>query len=179
MGNELLDHKYYKEGLTTLIVIVVFIVLSIIIKKLTKRYANASHLSDHRTNLVSKYIDGFMIVLFFILIFAIWGVNSKDLFAVLSSTVAVIGVAFFAQWSILSNITSGIILFFTFPFRIGDVIKIHDKDFPIEAQIEDIKAFHTLLRTLEGELITYPNSLLLQKAVTIVPLKHEQKEFYD
>jgi hypothetical protein len=25
----------------------------------------------------------------------------------------------FAQWSILSNITSGIILFFSFPFKIG------------------------------------------------------------
>jgi small-conductance mechanosensitive channel len=110
---------------------------------------------------------------------AIWGVKPDQLFAVFSTTFAVIGVAFFAQWSILSNITSGMILFFSFPFRIGDVIKIHDKDFPLEAQIEDIKAFHTILRTLEGELITYPNSLLLQKAVTIVPLKHEEKEFYD
>ena len=43
------------------------------------------------------------------------------------------GVAMFAQWSILSNITSGIILFFSFPFKIGDLILIHDKDFPIEA----------------------------------------------
>lgn len=39
---------------------------------------------------------------------------------------------------------------------------------PIEAIIEDIKAFHLHIRTLEGELITYPNNLILQKAVSLV-----------
>jgi hypothetical protein len=61
----------------------------------------------------------------------------------------------FATWSILSNITAGVILFFFFPFRIGDTIKIHDKDFPIEAEIDDINAFHVFLITAEGEKITY------------------------
>ena len=175
----MIEHEYYKQGLSTVITIFVFIVLSYFIRKITRRYARASHLSEHRTNLISKYTDIFMTVLFCIIIIAIWGVKSDDLYTFFSATFAVIGVAFFAQWSILSNITSGIILFFSFPFRIGDVIKIHDKDFPIEAQIEDIKAFHTILRTREGEMITYPNSLLLQKSVAIVPVKQEDKEFYD
>lgn len=175
----MVENEYFRQGLSTVITLVIFLVLSYIIKNITRRYAAASHLSEHRTNLISKYLDIFMSILFFIVIFAIWGVKTEDLYAVFSTTFAVIGVAFFAQWSILSNITSGVILFFSFPFRIGDVIKIHDKDFPIEAQIEDIKAFHTILRTLEGELITYPNSLLLQKSVTIVPLKQEQKDFFD
>lgn len=173
------EHEYFKEILSTMITLAVFLLLTVFIKKFTRRYARNSHLSEHRTNLISKYIDIFMTILFIIIIFGIWGVKREQLYAVFSTTFAVIGVAFFAQWSILSNITSGIILFFSFPFRIGDVIKIHDKDFPIEAQIEDIKAFHTILRTLEGEMITYPNSLLLQKSVTIVPLKQEEKEFYD
>jgi small-conductance mechanosensitive channel len=34
--------------------------------------------------------------------------------------------------------------------------------------IEDIKGFYTVLRTAEGELITYPNNLLLQKGVSIL-----------
>lgn len=175
----MVEHEYFKEGLSTVIAIAFFVVLSFFIKKFTRKYARASHLSEHRTNLISKYIDIFMMIIFVIVIFAIWGVNRTQLYAVFSTTFAVIGVAFFAQWSILSNITSGIILFFSFPFRIGDVIKIHDKDYPIEGQIEDIKAFHTILRTRAGEMITYPNSLLLQKSVTIVPLKQEDKEFFD
>ncbi|MEL1244575.1 mechanosensitive ion channel domain-containing protein [Flavobacterium sp. DGU11] len=176
---EFQHYLYYKEILRTVITVIVFIALSQIIKRLTKRYARTAHLSEHRTNLITKYIDIFMMILFAVVMIAIWGVNSKDLYLVFSSTFAVIGVAFFAQWSILSNITSGMILFFTFPFRIGDVIRVHDKDFPIEAQIEDIKAFHTILRTRSGELITYPNSLLLQKGVSIIPIKQEDKEFYD
>ncbi len=175
----MIEHDYFKPGLSTVIAIVFFLVLSFIIKKFTKKYAQASHLSEHRTNLISKYIDIFITIVFFIVIFAIWGVKTEQLYALFTATFAVIGVAFFAQWSILSNITSGMILFFSFPFRIGDVIKIHDKDYPIEAQIEDIKAFHTILRTKEGEMITYPNSLLLQKSVSIVPLKQEEKEFFD
>lgn len=168
-----------KEVISTITTIVVFILLNFIIGKLTKRYAKASHLSEHRTNLISKYIDYAMFILFVLSLVAIWGIDPDGLFGFIGGTLAVIGVAFFAQWSILSNITSGVIMFFTFPFRIGDVIRVHDKDFPIEAQIEDIKAFHTILRTREGEIITYPNSLLLQKGVSIVPIKQEDKEFYD
>jgi len=171
--------EVYSEIIGTLITTAVFIILSVIIKKLIKRYARASHLSEHRTNLISKYIDFFMMAVYIVIIIAVWGLKAENLFQYLGGILTIIGVAFFAQWSILSNITSGIILFFSFPFRIGDVIKVHDKDFPIEAQIEDIKAFHTILRTRDGELITYPNSLLLQKGVSIVPLKQEDKEFYD
>jgi hypothetical protein len=39
-------------------------------------------------------------------------VQTKDIFIALSSITTVVGVAMFAQWSILSNITSGVILFF-------------------------------------------------------------------
>jgi len=176
---ELLHHEYFKQGLSTAITVIVFILLGAIIRKLTKSYARRAHLSEHRTNLITKYIDIFMTVLFCVIIIAVWGIDTKDLFTFITSALTIIGVAFFAQWSILSNITSGMILFFTYPFRIGDFIRIHDKDFPLEAQIEDIKTFHTILRTREGELITYPNSLLMQKGVSIVPVKQENKEFYD
>jgi len=119
---------------------------------------------------------------FFIAIIAlivIWGVQKKDILLTVSSITTVIGVAMFAQWSILSNITSGIILFFFFPFKIGDVIKIHDKDFPIQAEIEDINAFHVNLKTIDGERITYPNNLLLQKGISIIDTKIDDKEYTD
>ena len=59
-------------------------------------------------------------------------------------------------------------MFFSSPFRIGDTIKILDKDYPIEAKIIDIKSFYTLLKTAEGEQISLPNNLLLQKGIVIV-----------
>lgn len=51
-------------------------------------------------------------------------VQPKDVFNALSSITTVIGFAIYAQRSILSTITSGIILFY-FPSKIGDVIRIH------------------------------------------------------
>ena len=98
----------------------------------------------------------------------IFGAQLKDLALVFSSVFAVIGIALFAIWSILSNITSGVIMFFSFPYKVGDKIQIHDKDFPIEAIIEDIRAFQLHLRLDNGDLVTYPNNLMLQKAVTLV-----------
>lgn len=168
-----MEFEYGNEILRTIILLAFFVVINLIIKNITRRFAKASHLSEARTNLISKYIDIIIFILVSVGAIAIWSVKSEDIFNFVGATLTVIGVAFFAQWSILSNITSGIIMFFTFPFRIGHMIRIHDKDFPVEGQIEDIKTFHTILRTRDGEIVTYPNSLLLQKGVSIVPQKDE------
>lgn len=64
--------------------------------------------------------------------------------------------------------TSGIILFFYFPFKIGDRIRILDKDFPEEAIIIDIQTFTINLKKDNGEFLTYPNNLLLQKGVVLI-----------
>ncbi len=101
------------------------------------------------------------------ILISIWGVDTKNLLLAISSAFAVIGVAFFAQWSILSNVTAGIVLFFSLNFRIGDKIKIHDKDFPMEAVITDIKTFYICLETDSGEKIIYPNNLILQKGISL------------
>lgn len=173
-------NQNFVELISTGIVIIVGLVLRLGSTKLVRRYARTSEILEHRTNLIIKYISVFLTILFFTALFIIWGVETKALFMTVSSVLTVIGVALFAQWSILSNITSGIILLFSFPFKIGDTIKIHDKDFPIEAEIEDISTFHTLLKTSDGEMITYPNTLLLQKGISII--KHhsfDDKEFTD
>ena len=51
--------------------------------------------------------------------------------------------------------------------------------FPIEGEIDDIKAFYIVLRTIDGEMITYPNNLLMQKGISVVTKSLEEKEFYD
>lgn len=170
---------YFQETIATLILIVAVVVLRILTAKLVKRYATLSEILEHRTNLVIKYIYILITVLAGVVLFIIWGVKAENFFTTLSAALTVIGVAMIAQWSILSNITSGIILLFSFPFKIGDIIRIHDKDFPIEAEIEDIRAFHTVLKTREGQIISYPNNLLMQKGISIVPDYYEEKEFTD
>ncbi|MBF6640824.1 mechanosensitive ion channel [Flavobacterium sp. J49] len=170
---------YLKEQIATGLVIIIVILLRIIVTKAVKRYSRSHTGIEKRTNLVIKYIHLLINILAVISLIVIWGVQKNDILITLSSIATVVGVAMFAQWSILSNITSGIILFFSFPFKIGDVIKVHDKDFPFEGEIIDINAFHTDLITKDGELMVYPNNLLLQKGISIVKPKFEDKEFTD
>jgi small-conductance mechanosensitive channel len=172
-------NNYTRETIATGVVFVIIIVLRIVTTKLVRRYAKSSQTIERRTNLVIKYMHLFINILAIVALTIVWGVQTRDIFIALSSIATVVGVAMFAQWSILSNITAGIILFFSFPFKIGDTIRIHDKDFPIEAEIEDISAFHVYLSTKDGEKIIYPNNLLLQRGISIIDNHYEEKEFMD
>lgn len=148
--------------------IIVLILIRLMLKRTIRNYAKRVERLEHRTGLIMKHVDFAVLFLIVIGLITIWGVDFKNLGLVMSSIFAVIGIAFFAQWSILSNITSGVIMFFTFPYKIGDYIKIHDKEIPSEGYIEDIKTFHIILHTKDNEIITYPNSMMLQKGVSII-----------
>src|SRR5690606_32584019 len=171
--NTLFLGKYTYQIIATLTTILVFIILRFVLRSIINNFGKKAFFSDGRTRLVTKYTDYLINSLAVISLIAIWGVQGNQLVIVISSVLTIIGVAFFAQWSILSNVTAGIILFFSFPFKIGDRILIMDKDFPVEAEIEDIKSFYTLLKTTDGEEIAFSNNLLLQKGIVIVPQKQE------
>ena len=171
--------NFTKEIISSGVVLLVMMLLRVIVSSIVRRFAASTHIIEHRTNLVIKYLHLLINILVAIALTLIWGVQPKDIIIAISSITTVVGVAMVAQWSILSNITSGIILFFSFPFKIGDIIKIHDKDFPIIGEIEDIKAFHITLITKEGEIIVYPNNLIFQKGISILKHDFEDKEFVD
>ncbi|QLE02672.1 mechanosensitive ion channel family protein [Galbibacter sp. BG1] len=167
---------YRDELISSIVAVIVILCLRFLIFKAIKKVGKIGDIDRNRTLLILKYFNVFILIISILTVSLIWGVDFKDLGIFLSSAFAVIGVAFFASWSILSNVTAGIILFFAFPFKIGDRIRIQDKDFPSEAIIEDIKAFHLHLRTDEGELITYPNNLLLQKGVVVIEKLHREDD---
>lgn len=171
--------NYTKEVIGTIVLFFIFLLLRVVVSRLVKSFAKVTHRIEHRTNLVIKYLHLLITIIALIALIIIWGVQPKDIFIAVSSVATVVGVAMFAQWSILSNITSGIILFFSFPFKIGDVIQILDKDYPIIGEIEDIRAFHVSLKTKDGETIIYPNNLLFQKGISIMKDHFEQNEFTD
>ncbi len=135
--------------------------------KVIRKYGTLTLKSEARTMQIIQVINILINFTCLLALAIIWGVQPQNMWVAMSSIFAVIGVAMFAQWSILSNITAGLIIFFTTPFHIGDEIHILDKDSPIDAVIENILTFHTHLRTLEGELIIIPNSLFLQKIVSV------------
>ena len=158
-----------KDVLTgSLVLLVICLVVWFITVNIIRKVGKNSGINDARIRLITRYFSITLILVAFLIEFFVLGVDLNTLAVVFSSTFAVIGIAFFAIWSILSNITSGVIMFFSFPYKVGDKIKIHDKEFPVEAIIEDIRAFQLHLRLEDGDLITYPNNLILQKPVTLV-----------
>jgi len=160
-----LFQEYQKQLLQTVIAVAIILLIRFVLYKTIKRVGEMGELDPNRSRLIFKYFNFFISSIGIFIISIFWGVNIDDLGWFISSAFAVIGVAFFAVWSILSNVTAGIILFFSFPFKIGDRIRIQDKDFPTEGLIEDIRAFHIHIRSDQGDLLTYPNNLLLQKGV--------------
>jgi small-conductance mechanosensitive channel len=176
---KLIENPYLHEEIGTLIVLVLYFIFRISSTKIIRKYAKINSILEHRTNLVVKYIHLLINILAFTSIIIIWGVKKDQILLITSSVFAVVGVASFAQWSILSNISAGIIIFFSYPFKIGDKIKIHDKDFPVEGEIMDVKAFYIILQSIDGEMITYPNNLLMQKGISVIYRITEEKEFFD
>ena len=160
---------YQEQIIASAAILIVAIIIRWSLIKVIKKTAVITQILDRRANLVIKYMSILITILSVISLFVVWGVKTHNVIAALSAVITVIGIAFFAQWSILSNITVGMIVFFSFPFRIGDYIKIDDADHSVEGEILDIRAFHTILRNQEKIITTYPNTLLLQRAVSILP----------
>ncbi|HLV15285.1 MAG TPA: mechanosensitive ion channel domain-containing protein [Xanthomarina sp.] len=159
---------YQTEILASLFILLFLFIIRVIAKKLIYKLGKKTGINDARITLISRYVTVTLVLLALLIETFIFGAQLKDLALVFSSVFAVIGIALFAIWSILSNITSGVIMFFSFPYKVGDKIEIHDKDSPLEGIIEDIRAFQLHLRLDNGNLVTYPNNLMLQKAVTLI-----------
>ena len=160
--------NYQNEIINSVILFTSVGIVSFIIRQVIKKVGKRSGINNKRIKLIGRYVTVTLILIAFLILAFILGVDLEELTVVFSSLFAVIGIAMFAIWSILSNVTSGIIMFFSFPYKVGDKIEIHDKDYPIQGIIEDIRAFQLHLRLDNGDLITYPNNLMLQKAVTLV-----------
>ena len=153
--------------ISAIFIIIVYPSTRFILNKLVDNVAKFNLYSNIRSEMIKKTFNVLIILTLITILVSIWGVDPKNILIALSSVFAIIGIALFAQWSILSNITAGIVIFFSLQIRIGDRIKIHDKDFPIEATVKDIRTFYIYLETDNGEKITYPNNLILQKGVSV------------
>jgi small-conductance mechanosensitive channel len=162
-----MEIPFIKIIITAVVVFVIYPVVRYVTYKLVSNFAKLNLYAGERTHIIKKTLNGLIIFVVITILIGIWGVDTKNLLLALSSVFAVIGVAFFAQWSIISNVTAGIVVYFSLNLKLGDRIKILDKDFPMEVTIIDVKTFYVHLETDEGERIIYPNSLILQKGIAV------------
>lgn len=158
---------FYQYSIKTLILLLVTLMIRFFAGKAVTRFL-AKFEGDIKRKRVSIRIINLFLSIFFILIFAaIWNIETQDLIVFFTSTITVIGIAFFANWSILSNITASLILYFNHPLNIGETVRIYDKEFDIEGELIDLSFFFMYIRSHEGNLVTIPTSAVLNKTVII------------
>ena len=150
------------KTIESIIVIALGTLLQVLSTKSLTNVRKKFGFQKNRMIIINKIITALIYASVVIIISFIWGVNEEELFLFVSSFLTILGIAFFAQWSILSNITAGLILFVNYPVKIGDTITILEKDNNVSGEIKDIGAFFITLQTEENEYITVPNSIILQ-----------------
>jgi small-conductance mechanosensitive channel len=163
---------YKIQIIETLIVIVSYTITYYIIGNFLNNSLKQTHLHRGRRKMIIKAVQLLSFLAATVLIAAIWGLKQNEIAVFVGTILTALGIAFFAQWSLLSNVTSSILLFFNHPVKIGDTIKVFDKDYPFEGEVTDLTYFFIHLKTDNGEIITIPNSLILQKSIALIEKKN-------
>lgn len=165
----MLEYLQNHKILETIIVIVIGTLLKFVISNSLRKIRLKFGFQRTRVLMLNKIITFLVYTSVIVVIAFIWGVDEKQLLLFISSFLTIVGIAFFAQWSLLSNITAGLILYVNYPVKIGDTITILEKDNDITGEIKDIGAFFITLQTPKKELITVPNTVILQKNIRYHP----------
>jgi len=140
-------------------------------RTIVRIFGRRKNLKIRRQEVLSKFLLFCTMVLAALLMVIIWGFDIKNIWIFASSFLGLFGIALFASWSLLSNIVSSFILFFTVPFHIGDVIEIRDNEVLLVGHIEDLTLFYIFLRTDDNKVVIIPNNVALQRIV----VRHSRK----
>lgn len=122
--------------------------------------SDSAEKAHHTVRLISGFVAAALMLL-------IWGIDFGGLLILSTSLLTLTGVALFANWSLLSNITSYFVLLFHSSFRRGNHIRVLDGDNYIEGFVSEIGLFNTKLITEERESIIYPNNLLIVRPTVV------------
>lgn len=160
-----MDDNYVKI-IETVSIVAIYFVVKILSFKVIDKTLKERFVQESRGLSMKKILRFILMALCASIIFLVWGVKQSDLALFVGSVVTIVGVAFFAQWSLLSNITSSIILFFNHPVKLNDNIAILEgKDYMIEGKVVNIGLFFITIQTGNGEDLTLPNNVFIQKII--------------
>jgi small-conductance mechanosensitive channel len=156
-----------------LLIMVVAMLSQRIAWRLTRKVGDLYHV-PHEILVVVRRITAFVIYAgALVLILERLGVPSTALWTAFTGFAAVGAVAFFAAWSVLSNIFCTMLIFTTRPFRLTEYIEmLESADKPgMRGRVHDINLIYTTLDEIgadgetTGSSLQIPNSLFFQRTV--------------
>ncbi len=161
--------RYAVPFILSLLVIILYYIIQ---RKVIPKFENYVDQGELHNDALKKAVSTFRLlygVVSFSIILFIWGFDFQWLLAVSSGLITLTGVALFASWSILSNITAFFILLAHESYKRGNFIRIIEADNYVEGTISEINLFNTRLITENMESIIYPNNLLIARPTIINP----------
>lgn len=153
----------------SIVIIVIYSILRRVVIPKIENYIERDHLKYETLKNAVFSVNLFSGLITFALILFIWGFDLKGLLALSTGLVAITGVALFASWSLLSNVTAFFLLLAHHSYRRGNFVRIIEQDNFIEGYISEINLFNTKLISENREVIIYPNNLLIARPIMINP----------
>lgn len=166
------DHN--RVGMLAAIIVTVLILLAAWIGiRLTRgllnnwldRMAPVLDLSAQNITVLGRALNAMLWVLAFLLILGFWGIGVGGLWALLASISAVIGVGFFATWTMVSNITAFFFITTWRPFQLGDVVEVIPEG--LKGRVINRNMMFVELAEEAGAMIQIPNNLIFQRMIRV------------
>lgn len=160
-----MHEKLIIQSILSVGILIIYTIAKFLTRRYTEKFATSRKFKKGRAADTAKIINSTFLVACVIILGLIWEITFEGIAIYFASFFTVAGIALFASWSILSNITASAVLFFSFPHRIGSKIRIIDGDNSVEGTIMDMTLFSLKIEVEKKKIVFYPNNLALQKPI--------------
>jgi len=145
---------------TTIFILIIFFVISKIIKKVIGSAAKRLQMDNHLTLLLARTSSIILLIVGLVTALGTLGIDVSAIVAGLGLTGFALG---FALKDIISNLLSGILILLYQPFKVGNTIKISG----FEGEVVAIDLRYTELNS-DGNKVLMPNSKLFTDPITVI-----------
>lgn len=145
-----------------------FILIGKLLNRGVEKFGLKNNFTTDRIVRAKRLVDGFLAICSFTLLTLIWGFHLREFFVVAATIFTILGTALFASWSNLSNISSGLILFFSYRLKVGDRVMINIGDHQLEGIIRDMRLFYVEVENDNGNVVIYPNNFMIHQIVVMI-----------
>ena len=159
-------------GLQILLILLAAWLLQRVLRRIVRRASEHYQVPDDLLVPMNGLIRWFSVAGALLLVLERLGVSATVLWTAFTGFATVGAVAFFAAWSVLSNLFCALLIFTVRPFRIGDYIEVLDTaEKPgAKGRVVDINLLYTTLEdhdAADGQpaWLQIPNALVFQRVV--------------
>ena len=153
--------------------IALIVAIAQLLRWLSRRLLGRSALPPNVRTVARRLVSFVIFAAASLMVLDVLGVSATVLWTAFTGFAAVGAVAFFAAWSVLSNIFCAVLIFSTRLFRLQDHIEVLENgEKPgLKGRVVDINLIYTTLQEVEadasdgGSVLQIPNSLFFQRSV--------------